>query len=131
MSNKDHDLKCLQPYFADVRNGVKDFEVRLNDRNFQVGDTIHLHEIRDDETKTHAIHGTLPIKYILQGGQFGIEPGYVVLGFGVRHAQDVYYLQKTSKELAMMALQSDRYTEDHDYRQAVDAVLAMSREVIL
>lgn len=127
----NHDLKCLQPFFGDVRKGIKDFEVRLNDRNFQVGDTLHLHEIKDNGTETHDIHGTLPIKYILPGGQFGIEPGYCVLGFGVRHSQDVYYLQKTAKELAMMALQSERYSTDYDYRQAVDAVLATTREVIL
>lgn len=52
------------------------------DRDFQAGDTVYL-EFYDPETQpppypTHSIQKL--ISYVLHGGQFGIEQGYVVLG---------------------------------------------------
>jgi hypothetical protein len=40
-----HVLKCANPYFAHVMNGRKSFEVRVADRDFQVGDLIVLREL--------------------------------------------------------------------------------------
>lgn len=40
----EHDLKILSPYFIAVEDGSKPFEVRRNDRNYQVGDTLLLRE---------------------------------------------------------------------------------------
>lgn len=40
----DHELKIIPPFYDDVKSGVKTFEVRRNDRNFQVGDLLHLKE---------------------------------------------------------------------------------------
>jgi len=48
---KAHYLKTVQPYFSEVEKGNKKFEVRENDRNFQVGDEVYLQEY-DAETKT-------------------------------------------------------------------------------
>lgn len=39
-----HNLKCTNPYFQDVWDGKKTFEVRNNDRNFAVNDIICLKE---------------------------------------------------------------------------------------
>ena len=39
-----HDLKLFTKYFQSVVDGKKRSEVRYNDRNYQVGDTITLHE---------------------------------------------------------------------------------------
>ena len=39
---KIHKLKTLTQYFAPLREGRKRFEVRKNDRDFQVGDLLHL-----------------------------------------------------------------------------------------
>lgn len=38
-----HELKCWTEYFAAVKSGRKNFEVRYNDRGFQAGDTVELH----------------------------------------------------------------------------------------
>jgi len=46
------ELKCWPPYFQDVVDGKKTFEVRVNDRNYKVGDTLHLREWKP-ETKTY------------------------------------------------------------------------------
>ena len=42
--SETHYLKILPKYFADVRTGVKTFEIRKNDRNYKVGDTLFLRE---------------------------------------------------------------------------------------
>lgn len=77
-----HKLKCIQPYFNEVANGVKDFEVRKDDRNYQVGDRLDLYEgpedIADNGIFRNHVHKY--IKYKLPGGSFGIKDGYCVLG---------------------------------------------------
>lgn len=39
---KTHELKLDIKYFDDVKTGKKNFEIRKNDRDFQVGDTLEL-----------------------------------------------------------------------------------------
>lgn len=78
-----HELKCWPPYFAAIRRKEKNFDVRRDDRGFQKGDTVILREY-EMQRSPHRYTGndeTRKIKYILTGGQFGLEPGYVVLGF--------------------------------------------------
>ena len=43
-----HDLKCWPNYYKRVEDGSKTFEVRNNDRGFQSGDTVTLHEFDPD-----------------------------------------------------------------------------------
>lgn len=75
---KLHKLKTLQPFFEDVFNNVKEFEVRKNDRDFEVGDRLQLIEHGDNIERPRYV--LKDIKYILFGGQYGISEGYVVLG---------------------------------------------------
>lgn len=39
---KTHELKLDIKYFDDVKSGKKNFEIRKNDRDFQVGDVLNL-----------------------------------------------------------------------------------------
>jgi ASC-1-like (ASCH) protein len=39
-----HDLKCFSEYYSAIKNRVKKFELRFNDRNYKVGDTLILRE---------------------------------------------------------------------------------------
>lgn len=73
-----HELKLQQPFFNDVFYNRKDFEVRKNDRDFKVGDRLKLLEFPFANDKQKYV--LKDIKYILQGGQHGIEAGYVILG---------------------------------------------------
>jgi hypothetical protein len=77
-----HKLKTWPPYFEAVERGEKNFEVRRDDRGFQKGDYLELifHSPDEQWRKREPIHKR--ITWILTGGQFGIEPGYVVLGLG-------------------------------------------------
>lgn len=79
--SKVHRLKTQAAYFNAVARGEKLFEVRKNDRFFQAGDIVELVRLHDPETwnvDTSAQPLRFRIGPILQGGQFGIEPGYCI-----------------------------------------------------
>ena len=40
---KGHDLKISPVYYENVLSGRKKFEIRFNDRDFNIGDTVNLH----------------------------------------------------------------------------------------
>jgi hypothetical protein len=83
-----HKLKTLHDYWEAVRLGAKTFEVRRDDRGFQRGDTVILEKLAEKEPHHYDYDGhditakpkalTFRIGWILTGGQFGIQPGYVV-----------------------------------------------------
>lgn len=74
-----HILKTWPEFYEPAVIGVKPFEVRKDDRDFQLGDELILAEFIPGGTFTGRIHKRTII-YILKGGQFGIAAGYVVLG---------------------------------------------------
>jgi hypothetical protein len=76
-----HDIKCWPPYFQAIRRKEKNFDVRRDDRGYQKGDTVRLREWDPAAVRYSGNDEHRKIKFILTGGQFGIEPGYVVLGF--------------------------------------------------
>ena len=43
---RTHHLKILAEYFDSIACGDKTFEIRKNDRGFQKGDIVYLHEIK-------------------------------------------------------------------------------------
>jgi hypothetical protein len=81
---KTHLLKTVDRYWDALAEGVKTFEVRKNDRAFQTGDKLMLERWEETAVGLQKDFKQEPlffkITYLLQGGQFGIEPGYCVLG---------------------------------------------------
>ena len=82
-------LSVCSGYWDAVERGEKPFEVRRDDRGFQKGDTVILQRWENRSTpqcytKSGSYYSireiTRKITFVLTGGQFGIEPGYVVLG---------------------------------------------------
>lgn len=74
----EHELKIYPKYFEDVTSGKKTFEVRKNDRNFQVGDILPLKEW--DNIKYSGREVRAMVVYLLNDKFIGVMPGYVVLG---------------------------------------------------
>jgi hypothetical protein len=71
-------LKCETEYFQAIEKGLKTFEVRKNDRLYEIGDLLYLQEIVGDVFTGREIRGC-EIIYILPGGKFGIDPDYFVM----------------------------------------------------
>ncbi|MBO0962511.1 DUF3850 domain-containing protein [Neobacillus sp. MM2021_6] len=73
-----HDLKILPEYFSAVREGLKTFEIRKNDRDYQVGDTVELLEYDRDHYTGDSL--LCEITYITNYEQ---KEGYVVFSINV------------------------------------------------
>lgn len=75
-----HDLKTWPVYFRALLDGTKTFELRINDRNFALGDTLHCREyepVRGEYTDRSCC---FKITYVLNGGQMGLLPTWVIMG---------------------------------------------------
>lgn len=76
-----HDLKILPKYFKDVISGRKNFELRKNDRDYQLYDLFILREWEPDNgyTGRDFING---ISYILKDcPEYGLMDGYIIFGW--------------------------------------------------
>ena len=81
------EIKTVNPYFTDTWNGEKLVEVRLNDRDYQVGDILWQREYDPEEAR---VMGTgysgremlsLVSKILIKEGAFpGLAPGYIMMG---------------------------------------------------
>ncbi|MBN3492044.1 DUF3850 domain-containing protein [Vibrio neptunius] len=79
MSNRTiHELKIQSVHFADVLAHRKTHEVRINDRDYQTGDCLHLREI-DLNGEYTGQEANAEVSHVLHGGQFGIAEGWCVL----------------------------------------------------
>ncbi|UOQ78714.1 DUF3850 domain-containing protein [Hymenobacter sp. 5516J-16] len=75
-----HELKVWPACFAAVVSGAKPFDVRLNDRDYRVGDALLLREYEPESEQYSGRTTERWISYLLQGGSFGVEEGWCVLG---------------------------------------------------
>lgn len=69
------ELKIRQEYFESILSGEKRFEIRENDRNFQVGDILVLREYEGKYTGRAAV---VEILYVLDNFE-GLISGYAAL----------------------------------------------------
>lgn len=74
---KVHKLKILPEYYKAQIEGKKNFEIRKNDRGYQVGDWILLKEYNPEIKKFTGRKVTVEVTYITNYQQ---KDGYVVLG---------------------------------------------------
>lgn len=70
------ELKTVNPFFSDIWNKKKTFEIRFNDRDFKVGQEVVLLEYPTDKPRKILIK----IDYIVADFA-GLTPGYICFGF--------------------------------------------------
>ena len=75
-----HELKILPKYFEDVRKRVKNFELRKDDRNYQVGDLVTLKEYENGKYTGREIKNLLIIYILRDCPEYGLKEGYCILG---------------------------------------------------
>ena len=85
-----HQLKTDPIVFNDVADENKNFEIRFNDRKFQIYDTLILLETKftGEEMKNgkpleftgESITAT--VKYIMYGEMYGLKEGWVIMSLG-------------------------------------------------
>ena len=83
-----HELKIDPEVFEAVAMGIKAFEIRKNDRGFQVGDELMLRKTRYTGAAMK-LHGapleytgdelTVKVSYVLRGPIYGLADGWVIL----------------------------------------------------
>lgn len=82
-----HDLKIWSIYFGKVMSGEKRFEIRENDRGFQVGDILRLNEVVVAHDKNLTLTTTptgrsveVKVDFVLIGSKFfGVDENYCIM----------------------------------------------------
>jgi ASC-1-like (ASCH) protein len=74
-----HNLKIIPQYFKEVKNGNKKFELRKNDRNFKVGDTLCLEEWCNHFEGYTGQEINVEVTFIFAGGFYGLHEDYVIM----------------------------------------------------
>jgi ParB family chromosome partitioning protein len=88
-----HELKCHPGPFQAVKDGTKPFEWRKDDRDYRVGDKLHLREWgpREEDATLGRFTGdelTCAVTYIIREG-FGIPEGYCIMGLSREQSPDI------------------------------------------
>nr|UWF87144.1 MAG: protein of unknown function DUF3850 [Bacteriophage sp.] len=73
---KVHQIRLAKPYFDDVANGIKTFELQKNDRGYKKGDILEMMEFADGKNTGRMVK--VLVTYILED-YTGIEDGYCIM----------------------------------------------------
>lgn len=76
--HKVHNLKVDLEIFQQMEKGIRQFDIRKSDRDFQIGDTLLLHEY--DFNKKMFKSGWLPRRIVCKSYDSHLKEGYVILG---------------------------------------------------
>lgn len=79
-TEKIHEVKISSIYFDDVAAGIKNFELRKNDRGYKVGDILKLNEVKSGKETGRFIKAK--IEYMFEE-HTGLQEGYCILGIKV------------------------------------------------
>jgi hypothetical protein len=133
-----HFLKLNERFYDDVRNGIKTFEIRKDDRGFAVNDKLILREVTREGGYTGRLCAC-EVRYIIRHQDFpdGIPDGYVVMSIGpvtVWSVEDREMLPELANErgvghiwfalAAGMEMFKSRYSEYYRITAFCDAVVS-------
>lgn len=87
---KQHNIKCLTQFFERIRSGQKTFEIRKNDRDYQVGDSLNIMEYNPEVPDfPHTAMATIKAD-IVYVSSFMQKEDYVVLGIEAHDDSSLY-----------------------------------------
>lgn len=73
-----HEVKILEEFAEAHAQGLKPWEIRYNDRDYQVGDIIKFNVIDKNRNPVGTTY-KLKISYMIKGKRFGIEKGFCIM----------------------------------------------------
>lgn len=74
--------KILPEYFAEVRAGRKNFEIRKDEDNVRTGDLLILEEYDPADGERTGRQTIRRVTYVLRHvPEYGLMPGYCIIGF--------------------------------------------------
>ncbi|MBC6989031.1 MULTISPECIES: DUF3850 domain-containing protein [Hymenobacter] len=77
---RTHELEIGATEYAALEAGTRPFDVRYNDRDYQVGDALILREYEQDSGRTLLRW----VSTVVHGGHSGLEHGWCILGLSER-----------------------------------------------
>lgn len=81
-ASQHHNKKILPEYYELVCAGIKNFELRKNDEDYQVGDTVTFLEFSKEHGYSGRKSRTVTINYVLKDvQQYGLADGYCIFGW--------------------------------------------------
>lgn len=82
-----HEVKCWKAPFAAVKSGAKPWELRFNDRDYRVGDTLRQREWDDVDCRYTGDETSHRIGWALYGPAFGLPEDYVIMSLAALTTQ--------------------------------------------
>jgi hypothetical protein len=71
-----HELKVWDTYYDDLISGTKPFEIRRNDRDFQIGDLLFFREWDADRDAYTGLEALGRVGYVYDGVAVGLKDGF-------------------------------------------------------
>lgn len=79
----NHELKTWPEFFQPVVDGIKQFELRRNDRDFKVGDTLLLKEWDHEQYTGRSVSARIIYIMNLNAIGAGLNPNYIIMSIAL------------------------------------------------
>ena len=73
----EHEIKILSTYASEHLRGVKDWELRKNDRNYKEGDFVKFVVVTERNDPTGMVYKR-KITNVFHGGVYGLKDGFCI-----------------------------------------------------
>jgi len=78
-----HHLKIQDNFYNDIETGGKRFEVRHDDRGYQVDDVLAMAEIKDGVPTGSVVYAVVTYIHRNSGELSALRDGYIIMGFDI------------------------------------------------
>jgi len=131
---KTHNLRIAPEYFRSVEDGSKTFEIRINDRGFQVGDTLILQEWdteKCDGYQGEGYTGREITRTVTHMTDFQQVKGYVVLALAAPAPSDKWMTIEWVEEMRKAAIDRHMGCTNDPVQSTANEFAYMVRQAIL